>query len=794
MAFNNPTGRASSANGQRIGHMSADTISPVGHQEVNQHGLYVKANTDRLQAAALSAAVMASKDLELLPYKNSKIGKAFENRQRRVLSAHVERAHGAELDRQQQQISEFVHTNISADGKGAAVAEARALTVPANMPLAISSFVVSNSIPSTLPRSSHGTVVADAYRHVLVDAAKGKPTVSLDDLPEEQKVLVQLTSVVPICGKTAFTLPFTLTTALRALHRNVLELAKLPANIERVEGEEHARSASAAYPHSRSYLQSTTGIYRGQEYSNATPMYVPSNPDGRRRPPRPINRPGSSAPPMAEGGITLHLAGSDVPLDLDKSLLDLGHRFPPLLAVRGYRLEYYLATAGSDRRIACPWRPHMTLTDVAKDIAKRLYPKDFRHTRASIEGEGIKGPTKVYLDLAKSIRFVSPDLVEDDEQPLTAFGIGSSIPDKPRVLRFIRTVFGKPTVATLLNVDPTLSLRAACQRAAAMCRDMLDAELVAEATAHIIGAEMGRASTTDGNSIPANADGGAKDVQFDDIDEEVSPGGNYYIYRHPIAEKESGVPTFSYNATNDYIAEGAFPYFISSEEDYTISHASDRGVLPGVEVLVEFFDPYRGVWSGDILTPKESIYTLEGAKLPQERQVIGRNIVSATTSRYVPQTAFTVGIDVGVKPATPESSRAVQVPARDGGAYPIASAQDQLGRIAYYPEPTDSYDLLTVTCERGQRLRMFATASTTASQILDFVWSQTGDMPQETYLWLDHGQRLAGQHDQLQHAGVGPSATIHARHRPRLWLGEVLTAPAVDRSLSFTSLPDVVRL
>ena len=953
-------GHAASTASSAGGALSSDPLAVGGAADRNQHGFFVHHNTERQQLAAASAATEAAYELEQIPFAESRIGKEFAARRRRVYSAHVAAERDTEVaarrhylkgstasitfgqpmdggdannedpERRPATAGAVVAVAAGPHNHGATVGAALAAAdnaakssttavsiATSTLPPLISTFAVSRHVPSALPRSSHSAVIGGAFASILARAEAGRPIADVDDLPEEPRVLVQLSSVVPIAGRTAFTVPLTLATPLRMLQRAVMALAGLdiPSNSSIADGDRHARTATAAWPESDTYKRAVAGahdsaIFRGHISAND----VPSSPADASVPPpsrplpsvnnnyaynthtaditapsptgcaigsspltssagvavggggaasvlrhRPLTRPNTALHPTAPGGVTLYAAGADAPLDLDKSFLELGYRFPPLVTVRGFRQEYYLTTAGSDRRVPCVWRPHMTVTDVAKDIGKRLSPSNFRHVRASIanapphalcrttamaasgananaSGGDVNGcqraGTRAYLPLAQSIRFQTPDRIEGDPF-LWELGLGQGLdggspsssfnapPPRTCAVQFMRSVNGVPYLAASSQVSTAMRLSDYCREAARACQSQLDDEKAAALAARSAAAEVGRRRRPDSASTKATSgqgqaeEGGAgagvfseDTTQFDDEDELVSPDGLYAVYWHRDVWASTGVPTLSYNPTAANCAERDFAYFITSDEDYTIPHASDCGVVPGAEVFVEFFDSYRKVWSGDELPVGASALSggghgEEGVKDGGESGggVLGRGagvgdtIVSATISRGAPATALTSA-------AKPSASSKVTATS----SYPISAAEAQHGRVAIgIPRrlPSDGADVLTITtagaaaatttgtAAAGQRLRMLVSPSiTTIADVLAFVWAQCGAPPMETYLWADSGRRLAFHEETLAAAGVAGGGTLHARRRPRLWLGEALAPPAVDRTMSYTQLPD----
>jgi hypothetical protein len=121
---------------------------------------------------------------------------------------------------------------------------------------------------------------------------------------------------------------------------------------------------------------------------------------------------------------------------------------------------------------------------------------------------------------------------------------------------------------------------------------------------------------------------------FDDDDEEIAPRGVKRIYCHDgdyllpgsavvkqlsneirfMREADSvrtalqkvhgdivkAPLTLSFNPPSNQYAAVAKPHFVENAEDYRILHLSDLGVVPGCEVFVEFFDPQRLLWSGQL--------------------------------------------------------------------------------------------------------------------------------------------------------------------------------------------------
>jgi hypothetical protein len=475
------------------------------------------------------------------------------------------------------------------------------------------------------------------------------------DLLEEQPTRVIFKTSVPIKGKTAFTVLHRLSRPLHEMRRTIAEVLQLSS--------------------------------------------------------------GASQRSTLPAPVSIHRADTLEQLDEALTFLELGFRFVPVLHLKGFSQEYTLRTAGSASRMAIEWSPHHTVTELVKEVWRRLRPYDLRLCRLSTVTvpPGMDEPKIFRIDTSRSFAYndEAGALLEPTTRlcDVAAFASSNSavLPaaSDPFCALFFRTKEGKRIWFDLAEVSP-LSTGTAVICGSTTVREVGDLMLALEKRRKLETIMMMEPPAVNSEATGAgvsNFERGGEQEQlmalleselpFDDADEEISPGAERRVYFHGFLPQM----TFSFNppesVANQFQRGPA--KFVSIDEDYCIGHLSDCGIFPLSEVMVEYFDPHTQHWSGDVAAALD--------------------------------------------------------------------AEESSGLSAS--------DLLTVRCDRGQVLRIPASPSTTVATLLRRVFCAVGLLPMFTLLRTSTG-RILQEYETLLDAQLLPHATLYASHRPRAWLGETL--------------------
>jgi hypothetical protein len=315
---------------------------------------------------------------------------------------------------------------------------------------------------------------------------------------------------------------------------------------------------------------------------------------------------GHRRPPT--GPVTIHRSDTGEQLPLTATLLSLGFRFPPLLRVHNFYHEIYLVCAEPlGIRMPVPWSPTMTVTDLLEQVSKRLAPRDLRHVRLSKRTHATSNDKKedaAFLDTGRCFVPQVPRYLAARDS-LCALGFCASQED-PVGLTFIRPKDGCPWLYQVpFTGQWTLS-----DVARFLVSDVCESGDGGEG--YLI-YPCGSASSTPSRNDP-----------FDDDDEEVFfEGADGAAGRHRGDDSYRGVFRWTHGevgavygeaaakACGGYIVSFCPPpsalqsirpplRFVPIHEDFGIPHLSDLRILPGDEVLVEYFDSMSGRWSGEL--------------------------------------------------------------------------------------------------------------------------------------------------------------------------------------------------
>jgi hypothetical protein len=421
---------------------------------------------------------------------------------------------------------------------------------------------------------------------------------------------------------------------------------------------------------------------------------------------------------LPTGPVTLHRSDTGEQLPLDKTLLDMGFRFPPLLRVRGFYHELYLVCAEPlGIRMAVPWAPSMTVSDLLEHIQKRLAPRDLRHVRLRRRRESDGNETQ-HLDISRCFVPPPPRSVPTRET-LYALKLCAAV-DDPVCLTFLRPKDGRAWLYTV----PFTGKWTMAEVAQFLITELCDAQDVSILDAYLSNPQPLLAAASGGTVLPPRS-------PFDDEDEEVlfesadgiagssaSSGDalrGMFMWTHAEIQDVYGAHTAA--ACGGSIisfcpppsaAQGSRPpqRFIPIDEDFSIPHLSDVGILPGDEVLVEFFDPMSGRWSGEL---------------------------SNAVTRLLPA-------------------------AWDADAHTL------------HP----NHELLTIrSLSHGAMVRIPCTPTTTVESVLWMYFMATGSLPMFGELVADNGNALA-PFQSIAGANLLPQTTLFHMHRRRQWLREVI--------------------
>ena len=278
--------------------------------------------------------------------------------------------------------------------------------------------------------------------------------------------------------------------------------------------------------------------------------------------------------------VTLHRADTLQQIDESLTFLEQGFRFVPLLHLRGFGREYFLTTAGSLSKMAIEWAPHHTVTELVKEVWRRLHPYDLRLSRLSIHMVPLgMNESKVFrLDSSRSFLYDESSALDPETAIMTISGGGSTLsPSDPVCAGFFRTKGGQRLMFDLASGPAVVCGSTTIAQIGEIVLNLekekrLD-QILLDPTDELLDLLYSEAP-------------------FDDSDEEIAPGGQRKVYFHGNLPH----PTFSFNPPE--AARG--PKFISIDEDFCIGHLSDCGIFPGSEVLVEFFNPHTQQWSGEV--------------------------------------------------------------------------------------------------------------------------------------------------------------------------------------------------
>ena len=635
-------------------------------------------------------------ELDMMPFTFNTLGKQYVERKRRVFSATVSRAH------RQQVAQSNADAQMLAIQEGGVVGESIGHNPKMNRSSITSS---SNHRPQT--HHENAAIVAQAFDAVEAPDEDGVPFIhrrgpnvpqdseanALNDMVDDE-TLVQCRSAVPIAGKTAFTVPFRLSRPLHEL-RSVIARA--------IHGDLFAPA----------------------------PQHTPQ--------------------------FTIHDNDSPTPLPTNRTFLDLGFRFPPLVTIRGFKPVYYIHTAGSTQRHEAPWSPHMTLTDVCKAVRSKLLPYDFTKLRLSVLDIGRVEHSQAVrrlLPIGPCMRLKSPGLIPSPESTTMAMaGLETRIGDPIRT-RFMRTICGVPFYFVVpetyghdtawsvaqrgrdmseewlqsLRIDPQESRAVLGKIPALLCNNTSNG-----ASPSGKGASRRALSSPEDIPDPNVVPTAALTMRFDDVDESISPQGLMSIYVHRNSAPPPDVPnkkkgaisnpgsyvTLSFNPTSEYLSASRTPDFVSIEENYTIRHATDCGLFIGSIVLVEHLREDRDLWSGDVF--------------------------EFGTARRLPFGSMSERQDFE----------------KDDDAAGGGSVSSR------WLVPREDY--LTVRSHRGLCFRVPANTHDPIYVVLERIWGVAGDPPMHTLLFSAEGVLLA-PHSTLHQHNIPPSATVFTRERPQMWL------------------------
>eukprot|EP00760_Papus_ankaliazontas_P028453 PhM_4_TR371/c0_g1_i1/m.67940 len=210
-------------------------------------------------------------------------------------------------------------------------------------------------------------------------------------------------------------------------------------------------------------------------------------------------------------------------------------------------------TACVDNPVQVPWTPHSTVTDVVKAAySKYKVPLDLCRIIIDVSADGVVNELPI-----RNTYTVRSDALRWE---LTVAEVGF---DKGFV-HVRRSRDGVPETL-LLELAPNSTIRDVHNAVNDLCRDQ---------------------------------------AAFDDDDEELAPHGSKFLFlyrsvddRYDQADLTDPVNYLSYVRQRQYP-----PSFVPIENDYTVRHLTDVGVLPGAELRVEFFCPWTQIWSGDVPT------------------------------------------------------------------------------------------------------------------------------------------------------------------------------------------------
>lgn len=314
------------------------------------------------------------------------------------------------------------------------------------------------------------------------------------------------------------------------------------------------------------------------------------------------------------GPVSIHRSDTGEQLPLDATLLTLGFRFPPLLRVHGFYHEIYLVCAEPlGIRMPVPWSPTMTVTDLLEQVSKRLAPRDLRHVRLSKRDHATRGDANAksadsaFLDTRRCFVPQEPRYLAAQDS-LCALGFCASLED-PVSLTFIRPKDGLPWLYQV----PFTGQWTLADVARYLVSNVNEGEDGGE------GYLVHCGGSAAGGGIPSRA------APFDDEDEEIffegadgatggrEDGGDGYrgVFTWTHDEVEDVYGADAARACGGYIVSFCPPRsalqstrlprrFVPIDEDFGIPHLSDLRILPGDEVLVEYYDSMSGRWSGEL--------------------------------------------------------------------------------------------------------------------------------------------------------------------------------------------------
>ena len=268
-------------------------------------------------------------------------------------------------------------------------------------------------------------------------------------------------------------------------------------------------------------------------------------------------------------------------------------RHTGLILVRGGNREVYVESAGGVRHaMSFRWTVHLTLADIVQAVYGRLKATcggcpelvDLRNVRLS-HGD-------VVLDTARCFHYPDRSLANTarlaEVLGQSAQGTGGG----PSTAVFRRHRDGRDALYVVPVAEDTT------------VADVKDALLAKEREESIQGADNGWVA---GVLHPKKIN--RRCIQWDDVDESVAPYGVRTVYLHrpgdqgyePAADLDSSEQYLSFRAPRRLT-----PTFVSIEEDYTIPHLSDLGILPDSTLTLSFFSAALKAWSHEVPPPPSS--------------------------------------------------------------------------------------------------------------------------------------------------------------------------------------------
>ncbi|KAJ9472954.1 hypothetical protein DIPPA_18014 [Diplonema papillatum] len=407
---------------------------------------------------------------------------------------------------------------------------------------------------------------------------------------------------------------------------------------------------------------------------------------------------------LAEASVDLWLNGSRMrPEDRLAAYAPTGF-IPDTIHVTGGSRELRLRPANApNRTFSFRWSLHLTLSDLAEAVYLHFKafagPRPFDLSLVRIEQVSAAGERAV-LPLEKCYAYRNACV------PLAA--TLASLLGPSRVVRM-----AAPTAGRMEASICTVKLKRFRKGIPHIEEHTLDAEAtVSDLINEVLRSDREeRAQLADDGWVAGVLRPSHKNLPqaqlWDDEDEDVSPCGVRTAYMYTVDDPAAYAPTPDVDAGEPYFSFHApplgEPHFVSIEDDYTVPHLSDLGVVPDTILDVSFFHPSLQVWSSD----------------PE----------ATAARRPVP---CKIHLPIGVPPAC-------------------------------CLENEES--IVIVKLSTGPSLRLPIDPNQPFEVLQNRIWCATGLLPSHVLLYTDWGRPL-GPHESINSCELMPESILHCKIRP----------------------------